>query len=111
MKAGDRSASDRDEAKRKHLAGEDRPGAIHKARQRRQFQLRMREENADCQEEDHPEFYEGAQIVSRREQQPNRQRTCKKSVNDNRDCERDTTQREPGRDSGRRRNRASAHNA
>ncbi len=100
MKAGDRAAGDGDEAERKNLPGEDRPGAVDEAREGRQLQFGADKQNADPQHEYHPQLHKRAEVIARRQQQPHGQRAGQKSIEDDAHRQGHRAQREPRRGGG-----------
>ena len=82
MKAGDRAARNRDETERKQFSRDHQAGAIDELRDRRHFQIRQHEEHAEHQREDRAELHERAEIIARREQQPNRQNARGQPIDD-----------------------------
>ncbi len=100
MKSADRAAGDGDKGEGKDGSGKHGPAAVGKARQGRHVQGRAERDDADCQQRDCAEFYERAQVVAGREQQPHGQRRCGESVDDDENRQRGSGQREdcrPGR--------------
>ena len=82
MEAADRTAGDRDEDEREELPGEDRPRAVDEARHRRHLERRQDDDDAERQGGDDPDLDEGAQVVARREQQPDREYGGDEAVGD-----------------------------
>ncbi len=77
MKSRNGAASDGDEDEGKDFAGKDGPGAIDEAREGWQLERGMHQQDADGQHRHNAQFDEGAQIIARRKEQPNRQRRWK----------------------------------
>ncbi len=98
MKSRNRAASDGDEDEGKHFAGEDGTGAVDEAREGRELQRGMHQQDADGQHRHDAQFDERAQIIARGEEQPHRQHAGKESVDDHRDGQRRRRKREPGRE-------------
>ena len=73
MKSGDRAAGDRDEDEWKHLAGEDRAGAVDELRDRRHLDVGIQDHDPMASATIVPIFMNVRQIIARREQQPDRQ--------------------------------------
>ena len=71
MKSTNCAASDGDKRERKNAACKDRSGAVDEARQRWHLQLRADEQNSTCEENNHAQLYESAQVIPRCKQQPN----------------------------------------
>ena len=59
MEAGDRAAGDGDEQEREQGAFPHRAGAVDELGDRRHFQLRVEDHDADRQPDDHADFQEG----------------------------------------------------
>ncbi len=74
MESADRSAGDGNKAKRKNLPGEHRAASIDEARQRRHQHVRTHKQNSSGERENRASLDEGAQIIPRSKQQPNRER-------------------------------------
>src|SRR5579864_3509723 len=87
MKTANRSTGDRNESEWKDLAGKNRTRAIHKSGECRHVQGWMESDDTDGQQRDGPQLDERAQIVAWCEEQPNRQSRCRKSVDDDEDCQ------------------------
>ena len=101
MESGDRAAGDGDEAEREDLAGEDGAGAIGEAGEGGQLQFGAHEEDADGEHEDDAELDEGAEVIARREQQPDGQGAGQEAVEDDGDGDGHRAQGEDGREAGR----------
>ena len=82
MEAGNCAAGDCDECERKNLAGENRPGAVNKARQRRHCQRGPNRQYSQGEKKDRSEFDKSAQIIARRQEQPYGQNGSRKSIGD-----------------------------
>ena len=82
MKAADGSTGNGDERKREDRSGEHRTASVNKASERGHMQHGSNGKDARCQGHNRPQFYEGAQVVSRRQQQPHRQGRCGETVDD-----------------------------
>ncbi len=83
MKSGDGAAGDGDEAEREDFAGEDGPGAIDEAREARASASSGRTTRMpDGEQRDDAELHEGAEVIARREQQPDGQRAGEEAVDD-----------------------------
>ncbi len=82
VKARHRAAGDGDEQEGKQTAGEHRPRAVDEAADRRHFQIRPDDENADGQRGDRADLEEGREIVARRQQQPHRQHRGDEAIGD-----------------------------
>ena len=93
-KPGDRAAGNGDEAKGKHLARDDQPGAVHEPADGRHLQVRQHDEYPERQGEDRAELHERAQVAARRQQQPHRQHARRQAVENNRPRQRDVPQPE-----------------
>ena len=94
MKSADGAAGYGNKREGKNLAGEHRPGAVGKARQRRHVQGRTKSHDAKSQQRNGAEFHERAQVVAWREQQPHGQRRCGESIEDDENRQRGSGQRE-----------------
>ena len=94
VKSGDRAAGNRDETEGKHRAGKYGPRAVDEAADRGKFQCGQNQEHAQRQGEDRPEFHEGAKVITRGEQQPDRKNTGGQTVKDDRPRQRDVVHRE-----------------
>src|SRR6476661_8277697 len=100
MKSADGTARNSDEAKRKNLPGKDRPRAVHEAREGWHENLRSNQQDAGSKRKNGPGLDKGAQVVARREQEPNGQGGSRKAVDNDGERERHSAQREcvrPGR--------------
>src|SRR2546425_10946556 len=100
MKSADRATSNGNEAKGKDLSGEDRAGAVDEASERWHQDLRPDNEDAGGKRENSSGFDERAEIVTRRQQQPDRQSRRREAVCNDGEGERHTAQGEhagPGR--------------
>ncbi len=82
MEAGDRAAGNRDEDERKHLAAENRAGAVDEVCDRRHLQVRMHDHDGNREQHDDAELEKGRQVVARRQQQPHRQNSRDPAVAD-----------------------------
>ena len=82
VKTGDRAASNRDETKWKDFARHDRPGTIDEAADGGHLQMRQDKKYADGERENRAQLHKGAEIVSRRQQQPHRQDAGRQAVTD-----------------------------
>src|SRR5713226_5143396 len=100
MKSADRAARNGNEAKRKNLPGKDRAGAVDEASERWHQDLRPDNQDADSKGENGAGFDKRAEIVARREKQPNRQGRRREAVRYNVKGERDTAKREHAGPSG-----------
>ena len=80
MEAGDRAAGDGDKQEREQRAFPQRAGTINVLGHRRHFQVRVEDNDPQRQADDHADFQEGGQIVTRRQNQPYRQQRGDKRV-------------------------------
>src|SRR5207253_4883138 len=88
MKSADGPARDSNEREGKKIAGENRPTAIDKARERGHLQSGANQENSQRQNRDGAKLYEGAEIVARRQQQPYWKRGGGKAINNDQNRQR-----------------------
>ena len=88
MKTADGAARDGDETEREKFPGKHGAVAVHEARQRRHLQGRAHEDHADGQRGDRTQLDERAQVIARRQQQPDRQRGGGIAIDNNRDGQR-----------------------
>jgi hypothetical protein len=70
VETGDRPARDGDEAEGEELAGHDEAAAVNERAHGGHLQVRQHNENPQGQRDDGAELHEGAQVITRREQQP-----------------------------------------
>src|ERR1700693_140813 len=82
MKPADCPTGNGEEAKWKYFPGENRTVAIHESSERRHEHVRTDEKDSCCERKYRASFYEGAEIVTWREQKPNRQSGSRKTIND-----------------------------
>ena len=67
------TAGNGDKQEREQGTFPQRTGTVNVLRHRRHFQLRVDDHNPDCQPDDHADFQEGRQVVTRSQNQPHRQ--------------------------------------
>ena len=84
METTDGSAGNGDEAKWKQFARNDGPRAVDKGGEGGHLEDGQHQQHAGGQGEDGAELHEGAEVVSRREQQPDRQHARGETVEHNR---------------------------
>ena len=94
MESRDRAAGDGDEAKREYLAGENRTAPVRESGECRQLQVGPDEQNPNSQHQDNAKLDERAQVIAGCQQQPDRKSAGEKAVDNDRDGERNTGQRE-----------------
>ncbi len=87
MKTGNRAAGDRDTNKRKHRPGKDWSRTIDEAGNRRHEKRWSQNNDCNRQCRDGAQFQKCAEIISRREQHPNRQDGRSQAVEHQRPCE------------------------
>ncbi len=80
METGDRAAGDGNKQEREQVARPDRPGTINKFGQRWHSQRRTHDQNPDRQTDNRTNFQEGREVITRREQQPDRQYRRDKTI-------------------------------
>ena len=96
VKARDRAAGERDEQERKQLAAEDRARAVDEPGEGGHPDVRLQDADRDREQEDDAELDEGGEVVTRREQQPDRQDRGDEAIADHEPGERLRVEVEPG---------------
>ena len=64
------------------LPATTRPGAVDEPAERRHLQIGQHEKDAERQGEDRAELHERAEVIARRQQQPDRQHAGRQAVKD-----------------------------
>src|SRR5712692_4395258 len=100
METADRAARNGDKAEGENLAGKDRACAVDEACERRHQNLRPDKQDAHSKRKNGASLDKRAEIVARREKQPNRQGRRREAVRNNVKGERDTAKREHAGPSG-----------
>ena len=80
METRHRTAGDGNEQEREHRAFPQRPGAVDVLRDRRHFQFRVDDHDANRQAHDHADFQERREVIARCQNQPDRQQRGDKRV-------------------------------
>src|SRR5258708_25214590 len=101
MESADRAARNGNEAKGENLSGEDRAGAVDKARERRHQDLGPDEEDARGQSKNGAGLDKRTEVVARLKQQPDRQRRSREAIHNDGKRKRHTAQSEYTRPGGR----------
>ena len=84
VKTADRPARDGDETERKEPPRHDRTRAVDERSERGHLQNRQHEQRAEREGKDGAELHESAQVIARREEQPDRQDARGEAVDDDR---------------------------
>src|SRR5205823_7635862 len=82
-------------------SGKYRSAAVNEAGERRHLQCRTNQNNSQDQDRDGPQLHKGAEIVTRGQQQPYRQRRGGESISNNQQGQGWGTERENVREAGR----------
>src|SRR5205807_4753935 len=82
MEAAYRAAGNGDESKRKQASGKDRAGAVNKAGDCRHLQGGTDCDDSDDQNGDGAQLHKGAQVIARRQQQPDGYGRSGKAIGD-----------------------------
>src|SRR5262249_40569668 len=93
-----RPTSNSYESKRENPAGKDRAGAVNETSQCRKMNLWPQHDDTSRESDDRTDFDEGAQVIARSQEQPDREHGGSKTINNNHDSDLWSAEGEPRRD-------------